>query len=137
MLVSFLSNLLKRSAWIAAAVIPITCAALAAGEDRTRPSPSTAPGVRAEHRSRALGLQLRDMTDAERRKKAVTSGIYVERATGTAATAGVRAKDIVLALNSNPVADVESFWHAAERANWKFQLTVKRGGAVLQVTIET
>lgn len=120
---------------LAAALLASSLAATAADEERTRPLPPKAPGVWPEFRTQALGLQLRDMTEAERTARGVKSGIYVERAIGAAASAGVRAEDVILELDGVAVADAETFWQAAQRANWAFQITVKRGTEVIRIAL--
>lgn len=129
----------RKVLWIllalATTLLVTTLAAWGAEEDRGRSLPPKAPGVGPEYRTRALGLQLRDTTETERIQRSITSGVYVERAIGTAASAGVQAEDIILELDGSPVADAASFWQAAERANWKFRLTLKRGDTVLRMSL--
>jgi S1-C subfamily serine protease len=120
---------------LAATLLVTTLAALGAEEERVRPLPPKVPGVWPEYRTQALGLQLRDTTETERKHRSIASGVYVERAIGAAASAGVRAEDIILELDDAPVVDAESFWQAAERAKWAFRLTLKRGDAVLRVSL--
>ncbi|MEJ2804303.1 Do family serine endopeptidase [Comamonadaceae bacterium PP-2] len=57
----------------------------------------------------SLGLNLRNLTAAEKSELKVNGGVWVDGAQGLSARAGVRAGDVVLALANQPVSDVRSF----------------------------
>jgi serine protease Do len=63
-------------------------------------------------------------------------GLVVENATGAAARAGIRAGDVVTAVNGKRVKSVEELRAAAEKAKGTVALLVKRGDASLFVAVE-
>ena len=65
------------------------------------------------------------------------SGLVVEQAAGAAAEAGVRAGDVVLALNHKPVKSVDELRAALEDAGKNVALLVQRGEARMYVPVET
>ena len=64
------------------------------------------------------------------------SGLVVENATGAAARAGIRAGDVVTAVNGKPVKSVEELKAAAEKAKGSIALLVRRGDDSIFVPIE-
>ena len=64
------------------------------------------------------------------------NGLVVENATGAAARAGIRAGDVVPAVNGKPVKSVEELKAAAEKANGTVALLVRRGDDSIFVPIE-
>jgi serine protease Do len=63
-------------------------------------------------------------------------GLVVENATGAAARAGIRAGDVVTAVNGKPVKSVEELRAAAEKAKGPVALLVRRGEASIFVPVE-
>jgi serine protease Do len=63
-------------------------------------------------------------------------GLVVENASGAAAKAGIRAGDVVTAVNGRPVKSVEELKAAAEKANGTVALLVRRGEASIFVPVE-
>jgi serine protease Do len=63
-------------------------------------------------------------------------GLVVENATGAAARAGIRAGDVVTAVNGKPVKSTEELRAAAENAKGTVALLVRRGEASLFVPVE-
>jgi len=63
-------------------------------------------------------------------------GLVVENATGAAARAGIRAGDVVTAVNGKPVKNVNELRTAADKAKGVLALLVRRGEASLFVPIE-
>jgi serine protease Do len=55
------------------------------------------------------GMTLADLTEARRRELKLDGGVLVESAQGAAARAGIRAGDIVLAVNNQDVKSVDQF----------------------------
>ena len=64
------------------------------------------------------------------------NGLVVENATGAAARAGIRAGDVVTAVNGKPVKSVEELKAAAEKAKGTVALLVRRGDDSIFVPIE-
>jgi serine protease Do len=64
------------------------------------------------------------------------NGLVVENATGAAARAGIRAGDVVTAVNGKPVKNVEDLKAAAEKAKGSVALLVRRGDASMFVPVE-
>jgi len=63
-------------------------------------------------------------------------GLVVESASGAAARAGIRAGDVVTAVNGRPVKSVEDLRSAAEKSKGSVALLVRRGEASIFVPVE-
>jgi serine protease Do len=63
-------------------------------------------------------------------------GLLVEEATGAAARAGIRAGDVVTAINGKPVKSVEELRAVAEKAKGTVALLVRRGDAITFVPVD-
>jgi serine protease Do len=63
-------------------------------------------------------------------------GLVVENASGAAARAGIRAGDVVTAVNGRPVKSVEELRAAAEKSKGSVALLVRRGEASIFVPVE-
>jgi serine protease Do len=73
-----------------------------------------------------LGLAVRPSDD----------GLVVENVSGAAARAGIRAGDVVTAINGKPVKNVEELRAAADKAKGSVALLVRRGENTLFVPVE-
>jgi serine protease Do len=89
-------------------------------EPVSRAPPQPTPGP--------LGLVLRALEASERRMIGLAVGLLVESASGPARNAGVRPGDVLLAVNSNPVATVEQFRAALSQAENPVALLIVREG---------
>lgn len=78
-----------------------------------------------------LGLALRPLGAQEGR-----SGLVVEQAAGAAAKAGVRAGDVIVAVNGTPVKTVEAARAAVEKGGKSVALLVQRGDDTLFVPVQ-
>jgi serine protease Do len=82
-----------------------------------------------------LGLAVRPLNAAE--KQAVgKDGLLVENATGPAARAGIRAGDVVTAVNGKPVKSAEELRSAVSKSGGNAALLIRRGEAELFVPVE-
>ena len=101
-------------------------------------SPRTAAaGTGGGEDSERLGLAVRPLTPDERKQVGVEAGLLVENvsAGGAAARAGVRPGDIVIAINSTPVASVEDLRKLAKRSGKRAALLVQRDEARIYVPL--
>jgi serine protease Do len=73
-----------------------------------------------------LGLAVRESDE----------GLVVENATGAAARAGIRAGDVVTAINGRPVKKADELRAAAEKAKGTVALLVRRGESSIFVPVE-
>jgi serine protease Do len=87
------------------------------------------------HQGGTFGLSVRPLTPDERRQDGVDHGLLVEDATGPAALAGVRAGDVLLALDGKPVASVEQFREMLGDHPKQVALLVDRNGQPLYVAL--
>jgi serine protease Do len=94
------------------------------------------PQQQAAVDSEKLGLALRQPNEAERRQLNGATGLVVERATGPAASAGIRPGDVVSAINGVPVRSIEDVRKTLERAGEHVALLIRRGDASLHVPVE-
>ncbi|MCC7080179.1 MAG: DegQ family serine endoprotease [Burkholderiales bacterium] len=56
-----------------------------------------------------LGMTLSDLREEQLKELKLTSGVLVEEATGTAARAGIRRGDVIIAINNQSVKSVDQF----------------------------
>jgi serine protease Do len=96
---------------------------------------ASAPASNAESQGK-LGLAVRPLTDAETKQLDGVQGVLVEQASGAAARAGIRAGDVVTAVNGKPVKSVQDLRAAAAKEKGTVAVLVKRGEVSLFVPIE-
>ena len=82
-----------------------------------------------------LGLALRPLQPDEKREAKVDGGLVVEQASGAAARAGVQPGDVVVAVNGQPVKDVEQVRSIVAKADKSVALLVQRDGQQLFVPV--
>ncbi|MGK2952197.1 MAG: DegQ family serine endoprotease [Thiobacillus sp.] len=84
------------------------------------------------------GLALSELSDEQRYARDLDHGLLVEEATGDAARAGMRADDILLAVNNNKVSTVEAFRKAiaAVPAGKSAAILVRRGETSLYIPLK-
>lgn len=83
-----------------------------------------------------LGLALRSLTPDERRQVDGKNGLLVEDVGGAAARAGIRPGDVVLALNGEPVNNVEQLRGLVAKAEKRVALLIQRDDAKLFVPVD-
>ncbi|UCD67509.1 MAG: PDZ domain-containing protein, partial [Betaproteobacteria bacterium] len=64
-------------------------------------------------------------------------GLFVERAEGPAAAAGLRRGDVILAVGSTPVSSVEQLLELSEQAGNSVALLVQRNNQRTYVPLQT
>jgi serine protease Do len=101
-------------------------------EAPAQPGSAPQPGEDAGGR---LGLAARALSAQEASQLGIAGGLVVERVTGPAAQAGLQAGDIVLALNNQPVRNVEQFRQLLSRAGNRFALLIQRGDTRIFVPV--
>ncbi|AMM26479.1 DegQ family serine endoprotease [Variovorax sp. PAMC 28711] len=82
-----------------------------------------------------LGLALRPLEPAEKRQASVENGLLIEDAAGPAASAGVQAGDVLLAINGTPVRSIEQVREVAAKAGKSVALLIQRGGDKIFVPV--
>jgi serine protease Do len=84
------------------------------------------------------GLALSELNPDQRRALGLDHGLLVEDATGDAARAGIRAGDVILAVNNNKVATVDAYRKAiaAVPAGKSVAVLVRRGEGSLYVPLK-
>jgi serine protease Do len=92
---------------------------------RTPPQPTPGP----------LGLVLRSLEASERRMIGLAIGLLVEFASDPARNAGIRQGDVLLAVNSHPVATIEHFRAALAQADNPVALLIIREGERMFVPV--
>ena len=94
------------------------------------------PSASAPSKS-ALGLTVSDLSDAQRRELKLRGGVRVESADAVAAKAGLRAGDVILALDNVEIADMRQFAAVAAKAEKSraVSVMVRRGEWVNYVVI--
>ena len=94
--------------------------------------PSASPSSKS-----ALGLVVGELSDAQRKELKVRGGVRIESAEGLAAKAGLRAGDVILALDNAEVTDARQFMNLAAKAEKSRTviLMVRRGEFVNYVVL--
>ncbi|MBL0142365.1 MAG: Do family serine endopeptidase [Betaproteobacteria bacterium] len=87
-----------------------------------------APSVPAKPAPGQLGIALRPLDTAEQRMAGAAAGLMVETVSGPSQEAGVRAGDVILAVNGKPAASVEHFREAVKGAGKVVALLIQREG---------
>lgn len=82
-----------------------------------------------------LGLAIRPLSPEERQKHGVEGGLLVEKAVGPAQKAGILKGDVLLALNGEPVSDVETVRKLADKAGPHIALLIERQGNTLFIPL--
>jgi serine protease Do len=83
-----------------------------------------------------LGVAVRPLTPEERRQVEVKGGLLVEQAGGAAARAGIRPGDIILAVNGQPIADVDQLRSIIAKSGKKAAILVERGDSRIFVPVD-
>jgi len=82
-----------------------------------------------------VGLSVRPLNQNEQSQLGISNGLIIEEVSGPARSAGLRAGDVILALNNRSVTDVEQFKELVEGAGNRFALLVQRGNNRIFVPI--
>ena len=82
-----------------------------------------------------LGVVARELDSEARDEVGTTQGVLVERAEGAAARAGVRAGDIILAVNSNRVGDLADLKTLIDQAPGQIALLVRREDTEIYIPV--
>jgi serine protease Do len=82
-----------------------------------------------------LGVAVRSLSPDEQKQADVKGGLVVEQAAGAAARAGIRAGDIILAVNGKPVRSVDELKSAIKDSKMT-ALLVKRDDARIFVPVQ-
>lgn len=106
-------------------------AKLGDGGDTTSQLASADEGIRQGK----LGLSLRPLAPQERQESGIDSGLLVEDAGGPSARAGVRAGDVLLAIDGTPAKSVEQVRVLVAKANKSVALLIQRGDSKIFVPV--
>ena len=94
-----------------------------------------AAGGDAKAKTGKLGVAVRPLTNEERKEIGADGGVLVESADGPASRAGVQPGDVILALNNQPVKNVEQLRRLVERSRGNVALLIQREGNKIYVPI--
>jgi len=84
----------------------------------------------------SLGLTVRPLSPSERAQAGVPSGLLVENATGPAASAGIKAGDIVLSADGTPVDTVKELRRIVSHHKHAIALLVQHGNQRIFVPVQ-
>ncbi|HEY4317906.1 MAG TPA: Do family serine endopeptidase [Herbaspirillum sp.] len=83
-----------------------------------------------------LGIVLRPLLPQERQVLRIDAGLLVERVNDAASRAGVKAGDLILAINGQPVSSIEALSAEVRLSDGAVALLIQRGSARLFIPIE-
>jgi serine protease Do len=83
-----------------------------------------------------LGVAVRSLTPEEQKQAGTSGGVLVENVGGPAARAGLKAGDIILALNNTPVKDPEQLRGIVAKSAKHVALLVQREDAKVYIPID-
>ena len=84
-----------------------------------------------------LGLAVRKLTPEEEAQMDGETGLFIERAEGAAAAAGLRRGDVILAVGSTPVSTADELLELTENAGKSVALLVQRNNQRTYVPLQT
>lgn len=95
------------------------------------------PG-KVESAAGRLGLGLNDLSEAQMKELQIPHGVAVEEALASAARAGIRRGDVIMAINDSDVKNVEQFNQilAGHKAGQNIALLVRRGERSLFIAVK-
>ena len=82
-----------------------------------------------------LGVAVRPLTEEERKQIGAEGGLLVESSEGPAGRAGVQPGDVILALNNQPVKNVDQLRRLVERSRGNIALLIQREGNKMYLPI--
>jgi len=98
-------------------------------------APAAKPATKVE--ANKIGLALKELTPAQKKKLNGKNGLLVAESTGAAAQAGIRRGDVILGLNNSDIQSVEAFNKQINAAVGKtVAVLVQRGDNTLYVPIK-
>src|SRR5690349_13427301 len=83
-----------------------------------------------------LGVEVRPLTEDERKEAKTEGGLLVEQADGAAARAGVQAGDVILAFNNQPLKSVDQLRRLVDKSRGSVALLIQREGNKIFVPIK-
>lgn len=90
---------------------------------------------RGEDAGGKIGLAARALSGEEAAQLGVRGGVVVERVNGPAAQAGIQPGDVILALNNEPVLNVQVLRQLLDKAGNRFALLIQRGASRIFVPV--
>ena len=82
-----------------------------------------------------LGVAVRPLTNEERRDNDLDHGLVVQNVTGAAERAGVRAGDVIVAVNNTPVKSVDELKNLIDKSGKTIALLVQRNEARIFIPV--
>src|SRR5690242_1418967 len=83
-----------------------------------------------------LGVEVRPLTEDERKEARTEGGLLVEQADGAAARAGVQAGDVILAFNNQPLKSVDQLRRLVDKSRGSVALLIQREGSKIFVPVK-
>jgi serine protease Do len=83
-----------------------------------------------------LGVAVRPLSPEEQRKAEIKGGVLVEQVGGAAARAGIKAGDIIVSVNGQPIAGVDELRSLIAKAGKKIAVLVERDEARIFVPVD-
>ncbi len=83
-----------------------------------------------------LGVAVRPLTPEEKSSASVSHGLFVQQAGGAAASAGIQAGDVILAVNGRPVTSVDQLKQMVSQAGNSLALLIERDNAQIFVPVD-
>lgn len=91
------------------------------------------PSTKTPMQKNKFGLQLENLSDAEKQSSGLNQGVKIAEAEGPSSEAGLQANDILLAINSLPVRSVQEATTLLNRSSGAIALLIRREDQTLFV----
>ncbi|SAL80067.1 protease Do [Caballeronia peredens] len=83
-----------------------------------------------------LGVAVRPLTPEEKQGESLSRGLLVQQSNGAAASAGIQAGDVILAVNGQPVTSVQQLKSMVSHAGDSIALLIQRDDAQIFVPVD-
>jgi serine protease Do len=103
---------------------------------KTASADTSGDGAGGASQDARLGVAVRPLTPEEKQEGSLSRGLVVQQANGAAASAGIQAGDVILAVNGQPVTSVQQLKAMVSHAGDSIALLIQRDDAQIFVPVD-
>ena len=105
-------------------------------DTKTASADTSGDGPGGASQDARLGVAVRPLTPEEKQEGSLSRGLVVQQANGAAASAGIQAGDVILAVNGQPVTSVQQLKAMVSHAGDSIALLIQRDDAQIFVPVD-